>query len=594
MKDAIMSFLTMFRVAWAHGKVKIVTSVVLTLLSGAAWPLLALALKGATNAALAHDVTTATVDGALIGVGAIAVLILQHFAYFPYTELAEIGAVSLEAELIQLANGSARLEHHERPEYADKISVLRRELAQFPQGFVGLFTSLSLAVSMAVTAYLLASVSPWLLLLPIAAVPPVLTGQRAQRIIEKSKDDSAATTRQAWHLFHLSTSAASAKELRVFRLQGEIRRRHAALWRDAGLTLWRGQRRAAIVTAAGQIVFAFAYVVAVLLVVRQAVAGHSRVGDIVLVITLAAQVNQQVNNGLQVLQQLQRSAQGLTRLRWLRELVRSQEPARSDAPIPERITSGIELRGVSFSYPGAAKAVLGDVDLRLPAGSTVALVGENGAGKTTLVKLLCRFYEATSGVVTLDGVDINRFPLAQWRQRIAAGFQDFARFELLAHETVGVGELPMIDDEDAVLAALDRARSTDVIDRLEDGLRTQLGKSYTQGAELSGGQWQKLALGRAMMRELPLLLVLDEPTSALDAEAEHQLFERYAENARRVGQQTGAITVLVSHRFSTVRMADVILVVAGGRIAEAGDHESLLAEDGLYAELYTMQAAAYK
>jgi ATP-binding cassette subfamily B protein len=159
---------------------------------------------------------------------------------------------------------------------------------------------------------------------------------------------------------------------------------------------------------------------------------------------------------------------------------------------------------------------------------------------------------------------------------------------------VGVGELPLVNDAPAVEAALERANATDVIGRLENGLATALGKSYRDGTELSGGQWQKLALGRSMMRELPLVLILDEPTSALDAEAEHNLFERYAEGARRVGAATGGITVLVSHRFSTVRMADQIIVVSDGRVAEAGSHAQLMRNGGLYAELYNLQAAAYE
>jgi ATP-binding cassette subfamily B protein len=249
---------------------------------------------------------------------------------------------------------------------------------------------------------------------------------------------------------------------------------------------------------------------------------------------------------------------------------------------------------VDFRYPGTDRIVLAGVNLHLPAGSTVAIVGENGAGKSTLVKLLCRFYEPTSGTITADGSDLTRIPLGQWRERIAAGFQDFARFEFVARQTVGVGDLPFVDEQPAVEAALDRAHAGDVVGRLEQGLSTQLGKSYTEGTELSGGQWQKLALGRAMMREMPLLLVLDEPTSALDAEAEHALFERYAEGARRVGEATGGITVLVSHRFSTVRMADLILVVADGRIVEAGPHPQLMRNRGLYSELYDLQASAYE
>ena len=232
--------------------------------------------------------------------------------------------------------------------------------------------------------------------------------------------------------------------------------------------------------------------------------------------------------------------------------------------------------------------------MTLPARTSVAIVGENGAGKSTLVKLLCGFYQPVRGEILVDGVDLRRMPLDRWRARIAAGFQDFVRFELLAREAVGVGDLPRITSGPAVSAALERAQATDVVDRLEHGLETPLGKTLPGGTELSGGQWQKLALGRALMREEPLLLVLDEPTSALDASAEHALFERYAAQSRDLAAKTGAITVFVSHRFSTVRMADLIIVVADGRIVESGDHAALVRAGGLYAELYELQAEAYR
>ncbi|MCU1677599.1 MAG: transporter ATP-binding protein [Frankiales bacterium] len=594
MRDALRSSFQMIALAFRHSRVRIVIALTLVLAEGFAWPGVALGLKGAVNAAVTHNTAAAAWYGAGIACGAIGVLLLHHFSYVPYAEVCDLIEVSLQAELMTLANGSARIEHHERPEYADKIAVLQRELGVFQQGMTGLLTMVSLVTSMILTGALLAGVDPWLLLLPLAAIPPVLTGQRAQRIIDASKERSASHTRQAMHLYALATRAASAKELRVSGLQDEVVRRQREEWSTATRTLWLAERRATVIGSSGQLVFAVAYVGSVLLVLREAVRGHRNVGDVVLVVTLAAQVNQQVTTGLDLLKVLQRVTQALTRLRWLRALIADQQPPKPDRAMPNEITDGIELRDVAFTYPGTDTPVLSEVNLRLPAGTTVAIVGENGAGKTTLVKLLCRFYDSTSGAITLDGTDITRFPLEDWRRRIAAGFQDFVRFEMAAQQTVGVGDLPSLDDEASVLGALGRAHAGDVVDRLDNGLQTQLGKSYADGTELSGGQWQKLALGRAMMRELPLLLILDEPTSALDAEAEHQLFEQYAENARRVGRETGAITVLVSHRFSTVRMADVILVVAGGRIAEAGDHPTLIARGGLYAELYALQAAAYE
>ena len=248
---------------------------------------------------------------------------------------------------------------------------------------------------------------------------------------------------------------------------------------------------------------------------------------------------------------------------------------------------------VSFAYPGTSRVVLDDVSVTLPAGAVVAIVGENGAGKTTLVKLLAKMYEPTSGSIFLDDTPLGRVPAAEWRARLAGAFQDFFRFEFRAGHTVGLGDVPRLDDEPAVCAAIDRAGAGDVVARLSSGLDTQLGPTWPLGVELSFGQWQKLALARGFMRDLPLLLVLDEPTAALDAETEHALFERYAAAARGTGE-SGRITILVSHRFSTVRMADLIVVLDGARLVEVGTHEELMAKNGQYSELYRIQAAAYR
>jgi ATP-binding cassette subfamily B protein len=237
--------------------------------------------------------------------------------------------------------------------------------------------------------------------------------------------------------------------------------------------------------------------------------------------------------------------------------------------------------------------VLRDVDLELPAGKVVAIVGENGAGKTTLVKLLCRFYDPTDGRITVDGEDLASMPADAWRAHLAGAFQDFMRYELRARRTIGLGDVARLDELPALDAAVLRGGATDVLARLPRGLETQLGPTWHEGVDLSFGQWQKLALARGFMRDEPLLLVLDEPSAALDAETEHALFERFAEAARTSGGR-GRVTVLVSHRFSTVRMADLIVVLDASRVVEAGSHEELTARGGLYAELYEIQARAYR
>src|SRR5206468_5529754 len=274
---------------------------------------------------------------------------------------------------------------------------------------------------------------------------------------------------------------------------------------------------------------------------------------------------------------------------WLEDYAASVS-ASADLPVPAVLRRGIRLDHVSFAYPGTSHLVLDDISLSLPAGSIVAIVGENGAGKTTLVKLLTKMYEPTSGSIFVDDLPLARMPAGQWRALLAGAFQDFFRFEFRARDTVGLGDLPRLNDESAVTVAVERAGADNVLSHLPSGLETQLGPTWPGGVEVSFGQWQKLALARGFMRDQPLLLVLDEPTAALAAETEHALFERYAAAA----PGDGRITILVSHRFSTVRMADRIVVLDGARVVEAGSHDDLMAAGGAYAELYRIQAAAYR
>jgi ATP-binding cassette subfamily B protein len=285
---------------------------------------------------------------------------------------------------------------------------------------------------------------------------------------------------------------------------------------------------------------------------------------------------------------------GSRRLAWLEDYAASVE-ALGDLPVPTVLRRGVRLDHVSFTYPGTSRVVLDDVSVTLPAGAVVAIVGENGAGKSTLVKLLSKMYEPSSGSIFLDDTPLARVPAGEWRARLAGAFQDFFRFEFRALHTVGLGDVPRLDDEPAVIAAVGRAGADDVVARLTLGLDTQLGPTWPSGVELSFGQWQKLALARGFMRVHPLLLILDEPTAALDAETEHGLFERHAAAAHGTGKSdSGCITILVSHRFSTVRMADFIVVLDGARLVEVGTHDELMAKNGQYSELYRIQASAYR
>jgi ATP-binding cassette subfamily B protein len=283
--------------------------------------------------------------------------------------------------------------------------------------------------------------------------------------------------------------------------------------------------------------------------------------------------------------------EGSKRLAWLEDYVEAVMQ-HSNVAVPAQLVSGIQFDHISFAYPGTDRLVLDDICLKLKAGSVIAIVGENGAGKTTLVKLLCRLYHPTQGRILVDGSELRHMAVDQWRARLAGAFQDFFRFELKAQHTVGLGDVGELDNQTAVMTAVERADAREIVNGLSSRLETQLGSTWPNGTDLSFGQWQKLALARGFMRNEPLLLILDEPTAALDAETEHALFERYAAAARSTGSDgesatnNGRITILVSHRFSTVRMADVIVVLDGCRLIEVGTHDELVGKAGKYAELY--------
>ena len=284
-------------------------------------------------------------------------------------------------------------------------------------------------------------------------------------------------------------------------------------------------------------IFGSAYVGAIVFV---AAGLDSGVGAVVLVVTAGARLSQYVGATVGELGFLRGIwVDSSRRLTWLEDYAASKARV-ADAPVPERLEQGIRFEHVSFSYPGTDHEALTDVNVELPAGAVIALVGENGAGKSTLVKLLADMYTPTSGRITVDGVDLARMAPDEWRTRLAGAFQDFYRFELHAQASIGVGDHPHIEERDAVERAVGRAGADDVIEHLELGLDTQLGPAWDGGVDVSFGQWQKLALSRGFMRDEPLLLALDEPTAALDAETEHALFERFAEAARTTARTTAA------------------------------------------------------
>jgi ATP-binding cassette subfamily B protein len=603
-----------FRAAWflfAMGlrvdAVRLLRGTVLALALYVAAPLTALALRDFTDDVLAHRAGPALAAAALAAAALTAQLMLPHFCHLDLARVTDAQEMQLRGELMDLVNGPARIDHLDSSDFADTVALVRDGLFATAKSLDGVLQLAGLLAQLVITVVLLVTVSPLFAALPLCAVLPVLAERKAQSAVEDARERTAGRARLAGHLLELATGAGSVRELRLAGAEDEILRRQRDAWDELTAAMWRAQLRAAAYRAAGQGLFALGYAGAVAAELHSALRGHGSAGTLVLVITLAVQVSLQVSGILGVLSLLQVAGRTTGRIGKLRAVaadaglavpVPSGDAARTGtagrAGVPERLTRGITLEDVSFCYPGAERPVLSHVSMHIPAGSVVALVGENGAGKSTLVKLLCGLYQPTGGRILVDGEDLAGLAPEEWRARLATLFQDFQRIELTLRESVGHGDVGRIDDDGAVGAAAGKARAAGVLAAVPCGLDGYVGRSYGDGAGLSGGQWQTVGLARALMRRNPLLLILDEPAAALDASAEHDLFERYASSAGQAGREHGGVTVLISHRFSTVAMAGLIAVLDHGRLAEHGTHRELMDGGGLYAELFTLQARAYR
>ena len=560
---------------------------------------LSVVLSGLWLKMLADGIVRGDAERAGVGIVAVAAsLTMQHLVVVLLSKarftLQERTSLRFERELLELVAGLPGIEAHERPEYLDKIEVLRAQRAAFAQAVGAVVMNIGVFVQAVATALLLVHVSPLLLLLPLFSLVTFVTEAKAGSISVKAAEETAADTRLAKEHFTVATSYGFAKEVRVFGLADEVLGRHRRASESVRKKMVRATLRGATWEAAGGFIAVCAQMAALALVVwraHQDPTAPGRIGDVVLTLRLTSQLNGQIAGIAQATGLLHQTLQVALRHIWLLDYAKeARRRVTGTGAAPDRVRGGIVFENVSFRYPGTNKDVLSDVTLWMPPGTVVAVVGENGAGKSTLVKLLSRMYEPTSGRITVDGVELSSIDIDQWRSRLSATFQDSCRFEFLVGETVGVGDVPNLEDAYKVLVSVERAGAGGILEDTTGGLNGQLGRRF-DGVELSGGQWQRLALARAGMRE-PLLLLLDEPTANLDAEAEYALFETIARSTRRA-RAMGAVTVLVSHRFSTVRMADLIVVVDGGTVVEAGSHEQLMANNGLYAELFTLQSSAY-
>jgi len=430
--------------------------------------------------------------------------------------------------------------------------------------------------------------SPWLLLLLIAGVIPAFVGETHFAFLGYAKNfRQTPVRRQLDYLRLLGGSKEAAKELKLFGLQGFLSGRFKTLadqvyHEDIALA-----RRKFTAGSLLSIIGTAGYYTAYVYAVWRTVTGVFSFGTLTLLANAIRDASSNLQQTFSTLSTIADQALFLTDLIAFFDMKPSIRSKPDALPAPRPIREGFEFRGVSFRYPGSSRLVLNRLNFHLRPGERVALIGENGEGKTTIVKLLTRLYDPVEGQVLLDGIDLREYDLEDLYREIGVIFQDFMRYEMTARENIGVGRIERLNDPELLLQSAQKSMATDVLRKLPAGMDQMLGRRFDGGVDLSGGEWQKVALARAYLRDAQVL-ILDEPTSALDARSEYEVFKRFAELT------AGKMALFISHRFSTVRMADRIVVLENGRIAEEGDHDTLTSLGGRYAEMFELQAASYR
>ena len=497
---------------------------------------------------------------------------------------------------VQLMKHAATLdlEQFEDAEIYDKLERARRQTV----GRIGLFTMLLATLQDLITLITLAAALtvyvPWLLVLLVVAVLPSLLGETHFASLGYSLLYSwTPERRQLDYLRYIGASDISAKELKLFGLSDFLVGRYDRLseqFYQANRNL--AVRRSVVSTLlsfVGTLGYYGAYAVIIYLTVvgHQSPAGVFTIGVLTFLAGSFRQSRDLIQRVLLSLSQVFEQSLYLEDLFSFLDIEPSirRNPGAKQVPVP--IRQGFVFEGVGFRYPRAESWAVRNLNFALAPGERIALVGENGAGKTTLVKLLARLYDPVEGRILLDGTDLREYDVDSLRRNVGVIFQDFVRYDFALKENIAVGNIARIEDDPAIRAAAERSLADSVAQRLAGQYDQMLGKRFEGGVDLSGGEWQKVALARAYMRDAQLL-ILDEPTAALDARAEYEVFLRFSELTK------GRMAVLISHRFSTVRMADRILVLKGGELVEQGTHEALVAFGGLYSELFQLQAAGYR
>lgn len=491
---------------------------------------------------------------------------------------------------VKVMEQAARLDltTYENPVFYDRLERARVQATDRLAMIQQMGRLLQQVITTVIFSVALAWASPWLVLLLAAGVLPSFLGETHYAFLGYAKNfRQTPAKRQMDYLRQVAGSREGAKEVKLFGLSTFFTERFQVLANQIYREDVALSRSKLIVGGLLGIIGTLGYYGAYIYVIWRTIQGGYDIGQFTFLTTAIQQASSNLQQVFSTASGIADQALFLTDLVAFFEMKGTVASKPNALPAPRPIKRGFEFRNVSFTYPGTSRTVLRDFTFTLAPGERVALIGENGQGKTTIVKLITRLYDPTEGQILLDGVDLRDYSVEDLHREIGVIFQDFMRYEMSALDNIAVGSVNKVQQREAIEIAAHKSLADTVVKKLEHGYDQILGRRFEGGVELSGGEWQKMALARAYLREAQLL-ILDEPTAALDARSELEVFERFAELTQ------GKMALLISHRFSTVRIADRIVVLSEGRLIEEGNHQTLMSSGGLYAQMFEMQAASYR